>query len=128
LMRRALVGIVPNEILNRKRKAFIARGPLAAISGEWQNLLDLSRSMRTEWLGIIDSQQFLDALKAAARGHQVPLVPLLRTISTELWLRNLEKWGCVHPAPSSTTVAGARIVSERNQARSAVPSEYQALS
>ncbi|MGA7630730.1 MAG: asparagine synthase-related protein, partial [Terriglobales bacterium] len=31
LMRRALIGIVPDEILNRKTKAFVARSPMVAI-------------------------------------------------------------------------------------------------
>lgn len=30
LMRRALVGIVPDELLNRKCKEYIARGPMTA--------------------------------------------------------------------------------------------------
>ena len=34
LMRRALVGIVPDEILNRKTKAFVARSPMVAIAND----------------------------------------------------------------------------------------------
>jgi len=34
LMRRALTGVVPPEISNRKRKAYVVRGPMAAVSSE----------------------------------------------------------------------------------------------
>jgi len=36
LMRRALNGIVPDQLLNRKRKAFVVRSPLATI--RWESL------------------------------------------------------------------------------------------
>jgi asparagine synthase (glutamine-hydrolysing) len=45
LMRRALIDIVPEEILNRKRKAFVARAPLAAISTDWANLVEMTQHM-----------------------------------------------------------------------------------
>src|SRR5215813_12214933 len=35
LMRRALAGIVPKEILERKRKAYVSRGLVKALAGEW---------------------------------------------------------------------------------------------
>ena len=40
LMRRALVGIVPDEILNRKRKAFVARSPMVAIKNDWAHFVE----------------------------------------------------------------------------------------
>ena len=45
LMRRALIGIVPGELLNRRRKAFIARAALADISKEWTSLTEVSQNM-----------------------------------------------------------------------------------
>ena len=128
LMRRALAGIVPHEILDRKRKAFVVRGPLARIQPEWQSLVEASRSMRSESLKIVDSQSFLNALKRAADGQDIPLIPLLRTVSLERWLRNLEHWNSVQfsmvlltrpPLPGS--VPG-------DQAKVAISYERQALS
>jgi asparagine synthase (glutamine-hydrolysing) len=89
LMRRALVNIVPDELLNRKRKAFAARGPLANISAQLASLLEFSRSMLASSLGIIDSAKFIDVLEEAGHGQQVPVVYLMRTLGVELWLRNL---------------------------------------
>jgi asparagine synthase (glutamine-hydrolysing) len=41
LMRRALVGIVPQEILERRRKAYQLHAPLKALSLASQDLVDL---------------------------------------------------------------------------------------
>ncbi len=90
LMRRALVGIVPDELLNRKRKAFVARAPLAAISAEWSYFTDMTQRMICSLLGIVEAKTFLEALQKARHGQEVPMVPLLRTVGLELWLRNLE--------------------------------------
>lgn len=97
LMRRALAGIVPAEILNRKRKAFVQQGPLRAISHEWQELTVLTSGMRSDSLGFVDSARFLQALKAASAGKMIPLVPLLRTTALERWLRALEERNCIAP-------------------------------
>jgi asparagine synthase (glutamine-hydrolysing) len=87
LMRRALVGIVPDELLNRKRKAYVARAPLAAISSDWDRLTEMIRHMVSGSLGFVDQIEFSGALQKAQRGQEAPLVPLLRTLEIELWLR-----------------------------------------
>jgi asparagine synthase (glutamine-hydrolysing) len=92
LMRRAFVGIVPDEILNRKRKAFVARGPRVAISTHWASLIEISRDMLTSSLGIVDSRVYCDVLQQARNGQDVPIIPLMRTIAVEMWLRNLVHW------------------------------------
>src|SRR6267378_1294314 len=89
LMRRALVGIVPDELLNRKRKAFVARGPRMGIAAEWPRLLELGQHMLVTPLGIADSTRFVESLQKARQGADVPLVTIMRTLSIELWLRNL---------------------------------------
>lgn len=90
LMRRALVGIVPDKLLNRRRKAFVARGPMVSIGAKWADLTDLTQHMRASELGIVDSVRFTNALYKARDRREVPLVALLRTLSTERWLRNLQ--------------------------------------
>jgi asparagine synthase (glutamine-hydrolysing) len=87
LMRRAFTGLVPDEILNRKRKAFVSRGPMDAISKGWENLREFSEHMVSGSLGIIDSEAFAEAWQQVHKGSEVPLVPLLRTLGIELWLR-----------------------------------------
>jgi len=89
LMRRALVGIVPDEILNRKRKAFVARAPIASIANDWSTLTGIIRHMISSDLGIIVPEQLLHALQKARQGMQVPLLTLLRALSVETWLRTV---------------------------------------
>jgi len=88
LMRRALAGIVPAEILNRRRKAFIARAPAAAISAQWAEAIELTRQMVSGSLGIVVPEKFIAALESARVGREVPMILLMRTIALELWLRN----------------------------------------
>ena len=90
LMRRSLVGIVPEEILDRKRKAYVTRSPRLAISNNWAELKEISEDMVCRSLGIVDSVAFLEALEKARIGDDVPLVPLLRTLTIEHWLRSLK--------------------------------------
>jgi asparagine synthase (glutamine-hydrolysing) len=93
LMRRALVGIVPNEILNRKRKAVVSRAPRVAISTEWHRLVEMTQEMVSSSLGIVVSVKILDALEEARRGGEVRIVPLMHTLATEMWLRTLTSKG-----------------------------------
>jgi asparagine synthase (glutamine-hydrolysing) len=89
LMRRALIGIVPGELLNRKRKAFVARGPMVGIAAELPHLLELGQHMLMSSLGIANSTHFVEALQKTRQGAEVPIAMLMRTLRIELWLRNL---------------------------------------
>lgn len=95
LLRRALAGIVPDEVLNRRRKAYVARGPLAAVSAEWRQLAEMTKGMVSGSLGIVDPSHFGKALQEAHCGRGVPTVAILRTLIVESWLRRL-----VEPLPS----------------------------
>jgi len=108
LMRRALIGIVPEELLNRKRKAFVARTPIAAISIDWETLLEMSQHMISSFLGIVQSKGFLDALQNAGHGREVPTVPLFRAIGVEFWLRNLRDSKVLDLAASTKNNHSAR--------------------
>jgi asparagine synthase (glutamine-hydrolysing) len=90
LMRRALVGIVPDELLNRKRKAFVARGPMLGIATNWMHLVELTQHMLVSELGIVDPVRFMSALIKARDRQEIALVTLHRTLITEYWLRNLQ--------------------------------------
>ena len=92
LMRRALVGIVPDEILKRKRKAFVARAPMKGISAQYASLMEMSEHMASGSLGIIDPKLFSETLQKARAGTELHMVPLMRTLSFELWLRALVVW------------------------------------
>jgi asparagine synthase (glutamine-hydrolysing) len=106
LMRRALVGIVPADVLNRRRKAFVVRGPMAAVSAQWAELSDLTRHMVSASIGIVDSSVFFETLKNAQQGKEVPIVTLMRTVSIELWLRAAGEQGILKNWDSSVPAHG----------------------
>jgi asparagine synthase (glutamine-hydrolysing) len=92
LMRRALRGIVPEEVLERRRKAYIIRGPLVCLERARNKILALFRRSLTAELGFIDDDAFRRAFESIARGEVTPwLHAALRTILFELWLRSRQK-------------------------------------
>jgi asparagine synthase (glutamine-hydrolysing) len=89
LMRRALVGIVPEEILTRKRKAFVSRAPSVALTREWASVAEITRDMVCGSLGIVDTRALLNILQKARQGQVVAIVPLLRSLIVERWLEHV---------------------------------------
>jgi asparagine synthase len=89
LMRRALVGIVPDDLLNRKRKAFVVRAPIAAISREWPRLMEIATAMVSASIGIVDPQRLVDALEKVRHGKDASTIPLMRAFGVESWLQHL---------------------------------------
>jgi asparagine synthase (glutamine-hydrolysing) len=104
LMRRALLGIVPDEILNRKRKAFVVRAPRVAIVRDWANLVEMTQNMLSSSLGIVNRVGISEALQKARRGEDVPMIALMRTIHVESWLRNLRTLGIANVDANRTPI------------------------
>ena len=93
LMKRALVGIVPDAILNRKRKAFVPQELSENNSDEWDRLIEMGPHMLTSPVGIIDPDRFWEAVQKAQRNEEVPMHILKRTLTLEAWLRHLAVHG-----------------------------------
>lgn len=93
LMRRALAGILPDELVNRKRKASLARGPLEAISEACTRLATLGRQMTSDALGIVNARAFYAAVQSARHGQTGAVIPLIRTLGIESWLNHLSEIG-----------------------------------
>jgi asparagine synthase (glutamine-hydrolysing) len=96
LMRRALVGIVPDAILNRKTKGFVARAPMVAISNGWAHFAGMTQNMISSELGLVDSKVISEALQKVRRGEAVPIVALKRTLFLEVWLKDVRALGIIH--------------------------------
>jgi|HubBroStandDraft_2_1064218.scaffolds.fasta_scaffold06507_3 asparagine synthase (glutamine-hydrolysing) len=118
LMRRSLIGIVPDELLTRKRKAFVARAPRTLLSLEWTSVAEMCQNMMTGALNIVDPKALGVALEKARHGQHVRIAMLMRSIGVELWLRGLRKWGVVGTWPScvgiqsSSAVGASEVVHE----------------
>jgi len=93
LMRRALAGVVPEEVLNRKRKAFVSRRTFVEVSEQFDGLLPELDPMITASLGIINRAALRRELEQARVGLETLPVALWRTIGMEAWLRNLDARG-----------------------------------
>jgi asparagine synthase (glutamine-hydrolysing) len=101
LMRRALRGIVPEELLNRRRKAFVARSLIVSLSKAGGSLADATEDMVTGALRIVNAKVFREMLDKARQGHEVQIVSLTRTLQVEWWLRHAAYWGVLN-IPSRT--------------------------
>ena len=100
LMRRALVGIVPDEILHRKRKAFAVRSPIKALVEEYNYQRGICADLRSSALGIVNQHALQKAVQDVVCGREIPIIPLIRTIGIEIWLRN-HRWSQhEHPTES----------------------------
>jgi asparagine synthase (glutamine-hydrolysing) len=119
LMRRSLAGIVPDEILNRKRKAFVSLAPRTSIAAHWGNIQSMTGNMVLESLGIVSSAAFRQSLDDVRQGKEIPIVPIQRTLALEGWLRNLSHWGVVASTafPTNPAFAKSRVSTRvKNQA------------
>jgi asparagine synthase (glutamine-hydrolysing) len=99
LMRRALVGVVPHEILERKAKAFQLRGVLQALQKARPSLEELFGQSRLVQGGYIDPGLFMSALGRTCEGEASHTRTLIRTISMELWLRSEKPFGEARTTP-----------------------------
>ena len=100
LMKRALVGIVPDELLNRRRKAFVPPGSPKDAVAAWPSLAELGERLITRDLGIIDLERFQEALEGAQRAEEISSASLTHTLTIESWLRHLATHGVLTaPAP-----------------------------
>jgi asparagine synthase (glutamine-hydrolysing) len=104
LMRRALSGIVPAEILDRRRKAYVVRASIVALSTGWSEVSLLNRNMGGSALGIFDEKSFAETLERARSGEEVQMTTLVRALGVESWLRNLRTSGVIKDFPTETSV------------------------
>lgn len=108
LMRRSLRRIVPDEILGRKRKSFVSTKHIQTLRREWPTLVALAEDMQSVHLGFVDAAAFRQVLTEIREGREIPIVPFLRTIALEYWLRHAERWGHLRLPALRTIVDSAQ--------------------
>jgi asparagine synthase (glutamine-hydrolysing) len=90
LMRRALKGIVPEKVLERRRKAYPTRGPMEAMLKLRVKSEALLRGSMAAEMGFIDPASLQRAIEETSEGRETSLwQTLMRAISLELWLQSL---------------------------------------
>ena len=91
LMRRALKGVVPDAILERRRKAFLMRGPLVCLQRSRHAIETMLSSSLAVRHGLIEPKVLAIEWGRVIEGTNVEgLLGLYRTLTFELWLRARE--------------------------------------
>ena len=89
LMKRALVGIVPDEILNRRKMAPIEQDGPTDISTEWPHPREIAQHYVSGFTQIIDPSRFSEAIQRARQNREVFVEDLRRTLALQSWLCHL---------------------------------------
>jgi asparagine synthase (glutamine-hydrolysing) len=93
LMKRALVGIVPDELLNRRRKAPVQQEPTQESSkgnsAEWPSWVEIGQHTISSSMKFIDPDRFWEALQKGQHTQGMFITCLMRTLRLESWLRHL---------------------------------------
>jgi asparagine synthase (glutamine-hydrolysing) len=98
LMKRALRGLLPEEILTRKTKGVGGRCLTVTLEKHWQKLTDLLDDPLTAQFGYVDGSRFRAGLIDMRHGRvSQEAVRLLRVLSLEVWLRGCVSRGIVAP-------------------------------
>ena len=91
LMKRALAGIVPDDILNRRQRAAIKTDATKDLSRECPSSAEMGDHLVSSCVGIIDANRFSQVLERARRNEKVDIDSLKRTLLLEFWLRHLTR-------------------------------------
>jgi asparagine synthase (glutamine-hydrolysing) len=89
LMKRALVGIVPAEILSKRQKGLAVAEPGET---EYPSLGEINEYI-VSIFGIVDSNKLTEALQKARHKEEVQAPNLVRALALEAWLRHVETRG-----------------------------------
>ena len=108
LMRRALSGILPPEIVARRSKASTGRCVAITLQKHWRVVERLLEAPMISEVGYIDAKAFRTVLEHTRSGHFVDLVRTLRTLSLECWLRQAVSDGVLAVSCRATGTLEAR--------------------
>lgn len=98
ILRRALRGVLPEPIAARKTKQSPDEALHRAVAREGRRLEELVATARVCRRGYVRAEELRDALRRMRHGLNVSTPAFVRTLSLELWLRDLERAGDVRRA------------------------------
>lgn len=111
LMKRALVGVVPNELFNREQKAFVRpeaeREKQKKRSAETLASVEFGQDLVSSSLGIIDPGRFSEALQTVSREEETSMGMLIHTLKLEFWLRHLASYQVLAKPKATAGQAGS---------------------
>jgi asparagine synthase (glutamine-hydrolysing) len=112
LMRRALTNVLPPEILERKRKAFVVRGPMVGATTAFPSLTRLCSNMLVAYFGFVDPGRLLDTFTRLGHGQEENIIMLMRVVKLELWLQDLSERKIIQAADQSATNRRTHLLSD----------------
>jgi asparagine synthase (glutamine-hydrolysing) len=116
MMRRALAGIVPEEILERKRKGFIARQPLAVLQNSSTAIRALFADPLVAANGWVDSKKLQRSVERITSGQETESWPAFQRLATmEIFLR------------SGVAASATRISLEQDEPQQGIRSGFHLL-
>jgi asparagine synthase (glutamine-hydrolysing) len=116
MMRRALAGIVPEEILERKRKGFIARQPLAVLQNSSTAIRMLFADPLAAANGWVDLKELQRSVERITSGHDIELWPAFQRLAAiEILLR------------SGVAASAPQISLEQHEPADGIRSEFHLL-
>ena len=92
LMRRSLAEILPKELLERRRKAYVIRAPLKTLEQVRGEVRRCLRNAMLGQLGLIEVPAFERAMDEVLRGDLTWLGALTKTIKLEQWLNQYARF------------------------------------
>jgi asparagine synthase (glutamine-hydrolysing) len=117
LMKRALVGIVPDDILNRKKREAVPQELQQGSPKESPQLPEIGQYIVSGAIGIVDPDRFAEAMQKARRNEDVPIASLNRTLTLESWLRHLTLQGVLTNSVPTKDKNTPRLWRLRNSSR-----------
>jgi hypothetical protein len=106
MMRRSLQNIVPTEILERRRKGYISRGPLALLRERQARIETILSESRLESDGFVHKAVLSAKLREALCGSDGRwAIPILRTVDFDLWHRGVKGVIAAHETPVKQVLA-----------------------
>jgi asparagine synthase (glutamine-hydrolysing) len=95
LMRRALAGLLPQEVLHRKTKAVSVRKVMTAVQTNWETLENMFSAPVSSRLGFIDPIRLRQCLFKGKNGDAPQLAGMMKAIALELWLQDVLRRGLI---------------------------------
>lgn len=92
LMRRALRGLLPDEVASRNTKSGPSSAIYRGIAREWRWIETLLEAPRVAERGWVDAYLLRRDFERARHGAPVDIVLLVKVLTLELWLRSMERW------------------------------------
>jgi asparagine synthase (glutamine-hydrolysing) len=119
LMKRALVGIVPDEVLNRRKNRPVSPDRPGMPSTAWPSVAEIGQYILTSSIGIVDLNRFMVALQKATRNEETSVKWPMQILTLELWLRNLTIQGVLpNTVPPKSQECSSSSEGEHHQVQS----------